>query len=102
MSGASTPQGVPVHSGVISAAADINPALASQARKEPNKANDGPARPTKVSRKVKANRELEAGKAKWQEFASKGKFGKATKKESMFRTPDGVNARGTCFLCLLE
>ena len=96
MSGASTPQGVPVHSGVISAAADINPTLASQARKEPSKANDEPARPAKVSRKVKANRELEAGKAKWQEFASKGKFGKAAKKESMFRTPDGVNARGTC------
>lgn len=94
LSGASTPQAVPVNSGVISAAADINPALANEARKEPSKANDGPARPAKVPRKVKANKELEAGKNKWQEFASKGKLGKSGKKESMFRTPDGVNARG--------
>ncbi|KAL1955707.1 hypothetical protein VTO42DRAFT_8179 [Malbranchea cinnamomea] len=91
--GPSTPQAVPSHSGVISAAADINPALANQARKEPSKANDGPPRPAKVPRKVKATKELEAGKAKWQEFASKGKFGRAAKKESMFRTPDGINAR---------
>ncbi|KAJ5519492.1 hypothetical protein N7453_001914 [Penicillium expansum] len=53
------------HPGVISAAADINPALATQARNEPNKASDG------------------LGKGK-------GAFGK---KESMFRTGEGVNAR---------
>ena len=52
-------------SNVISAAADINPTLANQARKEPSKANDGPARPAKVPRKVKATRELEEGKNKW-------------------------------------
>ncbi|KAL4917522.1 hypothetical protein BDW62DRAFT_183894 [Aspergillus aurantiobrunneus] len=80
----------PPHASVISAAADINPALATQARKEPSKATDGPARPAKVSRKVKANKELEAGKNKWKDFASKAKIGR---KESMFRTGEGVNAR---------
>ncbi|KAE8134690.1 hypothetical protein BDV38DRAFT_285639 [Aspergillus pseudotamarii] len=78
------------NSSVISAAADINPALANQARKEPSKVGDGPARPAKAPRKVKANRELEAGKMKWKDFASKGKLGR---KESMFRTGDSVNAR---------
>ncbi|CDM37086.1 hypothetical protein DTO013E5_9337 [Penicillium roqueforti] len=84
------------HPGVISAAADINPALATQARNEPNKAGDGMARPAKIPRKVKANKELEEGKNKWKDFAAKtkgkgkGAFGK---KESMFRTGEGVNAR---------
>ncbi|KAE8371568.1 hypothetical protein BDV26DRAFT_275797 [Aspergillus bertholletiae] len=78
------------NSSVISAAADINPALANQARNEPSQAGDGPARPAKAPRKVKANRELEEGKMKWKDFASKGKFGR---KESMFRTGDSVNAR---------
>lgn len=91
-----TPAGpiMPTNSNVISGAADIDPALASQAKKEPSKVSDGPTRPAKVPRKVKANKELEAGKNKWQDFASKGKFGKSTKKDSMFRTPEGVNARG--------
>ncbi|KAJ5973113.1 uncharacterized protein N7479_003031 [Penicillium vulpinum] len=82
------------HPNVISAAADINPALATQARNEPSKASDGLARPAKVPRKFKPNKELEEGKNKWQDFAAKtkgkGKFGK---KESMFRTGEGVNAR---------
>ncbi|KAE8368594.1 hypothetical protein BDV27DRAFT_122004 [Aspergillus caelatus] len=78
------------NSSVISAAADINPALANQARNEPSKVGDGSARPAKAPRKVKANRELEAGKMKWKDFASKGKLGR---KESMFRTGDSVNAR---------
>ena len=42
---------------------------------------------------MKANKELEAGKNKWQDFSTKGKIGKVAKKESMFRTPEGVNAR---------
>ncbi|MCJ1428546.1 hypothetical protein MMC29_006456 [Sticta canariensis] len=83
----------PVNSNVISAAADINPALASQAKKEPSKVSDGPIRPAKLPRKVKANKELEAGKNKWQDFSTKGKTGKVAKKDSMFRTPEGVNAR---------
>jgi survival-of-motor-neuron-related-splicing factor 30 len=93
ISGSSTPT-LPTNSSVISAAADINPALANQARREPSKVSDGPIRPPKVPRKVKANKELEAGKSAWQNFSSKGKMGKVGKKESMFRTPEGVNARG--------
>jgi survival-of-motor-neuron-related-splicing factor 30 len=94
MPGTSSPQLPSANSSVISAAADINPALANQARTEPAKVSDGPTRPAKLPRKVKANKELERGKSKWQDFTSKTKAGKAGKKESMFRTPDGVNARG--------
>jgi survival-of-motor-neuron-related-splicing factor 30 len=82
------------NSNVISAAASIDPMLASQVRKEPSKVSDGPPKPAKVPRKVKANKELEAGKSKWMDFMQKGPKTTATKKESMFRTPDGVNARG--------
>lgn len=89
----------PVNPGVISAVADINPELAHQTKREPSKVSDGPIRPAKVPKKIKANKELEAGKSKWQDFAAKGKFGKAAKKESMFRTPEGVNGRGE--LCLV-
>ena len=92
--GTPTTPTLPVNSSVISAAADINPDLATQAKREPSKVSDGPTRPAKVPRKVKANKELEAGKSKWQDFTTKGKMGKVPKKESMFRTPDGVNARG--------
>lgn len=94
---------IPVNSSVISAAADINPALANQARREPSKVSDGPVRPAKVPRKVKANRELEAGKSKWQDFSNKSKVGRANKKDSMFRTPEGVvNARGLSALLSSE
>ncbi|KXG49527.1 uncharacterized protein PGRI_071080 [Penicillium griseofulvum] len=87
------PSPAPPHPGVISAAADINPTLATQARHEPKKNSDGPARPAKMPRTTKA---LEEGKNKWKDFAAKtkgkgkGAFGK---KESMFRTGEGVNAR---------
>ncbi|EKG11846.1 hypothetical protein MPH_11342 [Macrophomina phaseolina MS6] len=81
----------PATSGVISAAADINPALASQVRKEPSKVSDGPPKPAKIPRKVKANKELESNKNKWQQFAASGKGMK--KKESMFRTGSSVTAR---------
>ncbi|KAI9885593.1 MAG: hypothetical protein M1823_002602 [Watsoniomyces obsoletus] len=81
------------NSSVISAAAHIDPALAHQAKHEPSRATDGPAKPAKVPRKVKATRELEAGKSKWQDFTTKGKMGKGAKKDSMFRTPEGVNGR---------
>ena len=84
----------PINTNVISAAADINPELAQQTKREPSKVSDGPVRPAKVPKKIKANKELEAGKSKWQDFATKGKFGKAGKKDSMFRTPEGVNGRG--------
>ena len=99
--GTPTTPTLPAKSNVISAAADIDPDLASQAKKEPSKVSDGPTRPAKVPRKVKANKELEAGKSKWQDFSSKGKTGKSAKKDSMFRTPDGVNARGMS-ACLVD
>jgi survival-of-motor-neuron-related-splicing factor 30 len=89
-----TPPPPPTNSNVISAAADINPELAQQNKREPSKVSDGPTRPAKIPKKIKANKELEAGKSKWQDFAQKGKFGKAAKKDSMFRTPEGVNGRG--------
>ncbi|KKF97179.1 hypothetical protein CFO_g476 [Ceratocystis platani] len=53
---------------------------------------DGEDKPRKA-KKMKANKELEAGKSKWQEFQTKSKFGKTQKKDSMFRTPEGVNGR---------
>lgn len=45
------------------------------------------------AKKIKAKRELEAGKNKWQEFSSKSKFSKVHKKDSMFRTPEGFHGR---------
>lgn len=88
----------PANASVISAAADIDPELANQSRKEPSKVSDGPTRPPKIAKKIKANKVLEEGKKSWQDFASKGKFGKAGKKDSMFRTPEGVNGRGQYIL----
>lgn len=93
MSGSSTPTSAPSNPSVISAASTVDPNLAQQAKKEPSKVSDGPVRPAKIPRKVKAKNELEAGKAKWQDFAAKSK-GKHGKKESMFRTGEGVTARG--------
>lgn len=65
--------------------------------------SDGPARPAKIPKKVKAHKELELGKNKWQDFGrkqsaaagakSRGVGGQGllgAKKESMFRTPEGV------------
>lgn len=78
--------------GVISAAASINTELA-QKNKEAAEQNTAEAKPK--FKKIKANKELEAGKNKWQEFNTKGKFGKGSKarKDSMFRTPEGVHGR---------
>ncbi|KAI1338446.1 hypothetical protein F5Y15DRAFT_129284 [Xylariaceae sp. FL0016] len=77
--------------GVISAAASINPELAQKNREEAD-ANAGEAKPK--AKKIKATKELEAGKNKWKEFNSKSKFAKTkTKKDSMFRTPEGVHGR---------
>lgn len=97
VSSATTPATTQNSPSVISAAANINPALADQQRQDKKNLNDqegsGNRRPAKT-RKVKANKELEVGKTKWQEFASKGKLGKGFKKESMFRTGEGPNSRG--------
>ena len=94
ISGSSALAPPPSNPNIISAAASVDPTLAQQARREPSKVSDGPIRPAKIPRKVKANKELEAGKSKWQDFAAKSKAGKATKKESMFRTGESFNARG--------
>lgn len=83
----------PIAPGVISSAPNINQDLADQAKKEPSKVSDGPARLPKVPKKVKANKELEAGKSKWQDFSAKSKTGKSAKKDSMFRTGESVNAK---------
>lgn len=96
-SGSSTPIPPPSNPNVISAAASVDPALAQQARREPSKVSDGPVRPAKIPRKVKANKELEAGKNKWQDFAARSKAGKLSKKDSMFRTGESVNARGKLY-----
>ena len=76
---------------VLSAAADMYP-QAQAANKAAAEANDEKPRPK--FKKIKATKELEKGKNKWQEFSAKGKFGKAVKKDSMFRTPEGVHGRG--------
>jgi survival-of-motor-neuron-related-splicing factor 30 len=85
------------NTGVISAAASINPALASQAKKEPSLATDGAPKPAKAPKKVKASKELEKNKSKWQDFTNKSKVGKGAKKDSMFRIGDSVTARGEFF-----
>ena len=77
--------------GVVAAvAASIYPDAKRDAEQN---AGDAAAKAHKP-KKIKANKELEAGKSKWQDFNSKSKFGKSQKKDSMFRTGDGVNARG--------
>jgi survival-of-motor-neuron-related-splicing factor 30 len=61
------------------------------AKKDAEQSKDADKPPK--AKKIKAKKELEAGKNKWQEFNAKSKFGKSNKKESMFRTPEGVNGR---------
>jgi len=75
---------------VMSAAADIYP-QALEANKAAAEDNDDKPRPK--FKKIKATKELEKGKNKWQEFTTKGKFGKTSKKDSMFRTPEGIHGR---------
>lgn len=76
--------------GVVSSAGATTYPEAQKASQQKPVDPDAPPKP----KKIRAKKELEAGKNKWQEFNAKGKFGKKTKKESMFRTPEGVNARG--------
>lgn len=79
--------------GVISAGPNID--AEAKARMDREKAaagalgdEDKPKKP----KKIKATKELEKGKAKWQDWAAKGPKG-VKKKESMFRTPEGVHGR---------
>jgi len=87
----------PVSASVISAAAKINSTLADQVKKEPAKANDGPVRPKKMAKKLATTKKLDANKSNWQAFTAGKTGGKVAKKESMFRTGDGFNARGEQF-----
>jgi survival of motor neuron-related-splicing factor 30 len=83
--------GAPVASGsgaVLSAAPSLYPQVP---KPEGELGEDGKPKPK--FKKIKANKELEKGKNKWQEFNQKGKLGKSAKKDSMFRTPDGVGGR---------
>ncbi|KFY18497.1 hypothetical protein V493_08565 [Pseudogymnoascus sp. VKM F-4281 (FW-2241)] len=83
--------------GVISAEAEIDRDAQMTREREASKVGDGPVRPERAPKKIKANKELEKGKSKWQDWAAKGMGKKGTpgvkKKESMFRTPEGVHGR---------
>lgn len=76
--------------------------LAAPATVYPQEKKEGDEKPVKKFKKIKATKELEKGKSKWQEFNAKaaGKLGKQ-KKDSMFRTPEGVGGRGMFFCCVL-
>ncbi|KAF4435148.1 Splicing factor spf30 [Fusarium austroafricanum] len=82
----SAPATPPAPGLVTSAGATVYPEAKKAAEQ------DGEVKPPKA-KKIKAKKELEKNKNKWQEFSAKSKFGKAQKKDSMFRTPDGVHAR---------
>ncbi|KAF6823605.1 Splicing factor spf30 [Colletotrichum plurivorum] len=84
-------QAGPSNGVVTSAAASLYPEQQAKIEAERN-AVDGATKPPKA-KKIKATKELEKGKNKWQEFNAKSKFGKTQKKDSMFRTPDGVHGR---------
>jgi survival-of-motor-neuron-related-splicing factor 30 len=84
--------------GVISAEANINPALASAAKRDLIKPLDGDRKPPK---KVKTSKALESSKSNWKSWQSKastGKAAKAVQKESMFRTGEAPSARGMFIL----
>ncbi|KAJ2906465.1 uncharacterized protein MKZ38_001446 [Zalerion maritima] len=74
---------------VLSAAANLYPEKVLEAKRAAEQQEDGSAPKRK---KIKAKKELEAGKTKWKEFNTKSKFGKH-KKDSMFRTPEGIHGR---------
>lgn len=85
--------------GVISAEANINPALANAVKKDQIKPLDADKKPAK---KVKTSKALESSKNNWKAWQSKASTGKASKvvqKESMFRTGDAPSARG--MYCML-
>jgi survival-of-motor-neuron-related-splicing factor 30 len=100
---ADEPPPPPSSTHTYSAAANVNPELATQAKKEPSKVSDGPPKPPKMAKKLKNNKTYEKSANDWKAFNSKmaGK-GKMGKKESMFRTGEGVNARGLYKLSLVS
>lgn len=76
--------------GVISAGPSIDASAKAKIDKEKLTVlgEDKPSKP----KKIRATRELEKGKEKWKDWAAKGPKG-VKKKESMFRTPEGVHGR---------
>jgi survival-of-motor-neuron-related-splicing factor 30 len=88
-SASSTPVATTPAPGVVSSAGAT---MYPEAKKE-SEADKDAAKPPKP-KKIKAKKELEAGKSKWQDFNAKSKFGKSNKKDSMFRTPEGIHGRG--------
>lgn len=85
------------NTGVISAAANINPELALAAKKESAKPLDGP-RGDKPAKKIKNSKYLNKSVSNWQSWQAtsktSGKIAKVVKKESMFRTGQSETARG--------
>ncbi|KAH0601476.1 hypothetical protein MHUMG1_00352 [Metarhizium humberi] len=85
---ADDPPPQPSAPGVVSSAgATMYPGAQHEAQQ------DAEAAQAPKPKKIKAKKELEAGKAKWQAFNAKSKFGKTNKKDSMFRTPEGIHGR---------
>ena len=97
--------GPELYPGAKAAAAAAAAAAEEAGKKGGNSKFDKDGKPK--FKKIKANKELEKGKNKWQEFTQSGKFGKkgssggggggvipGAKKESMFRTPEGIHGRG--------
>ncbi|RPA81463.1 hypothetical protein BJ508DRAFT_326360 [Ascobolus immersus RN42] len=88
-----------VSSAVISQPANIDSSLAEQHRRtQALNVLGADSRGSKVQKKLKHGKELNEGKKKWLEFASKGvKMGGGVKRKigetSMFRTPEGVHGR---------
>ncbi|KAL7787900.1 hypothetical protein V8C37DRAFT_256114 [Trichoderma ceciliae] len=87
-SASTTPVATTPAPGVVSSAGAT---MYPEAKKEPEAEKDA-AKPPKP-KKIKAKKELEAGKSKWQDFNAKSRFGKSNKKDSMFRTPEGIHGR---------
>ena len=84
------PAPVPHGPGVVTSAA---PTMNPGAKRELEKTGEELAKPKKA-KKIKAKKELEANQNKWQAFQKNSKMGGKNKKESMFRTPEGINGRG--------
>ncbi|KAJ4861853.1 hypothetical protein T069G_02807 [Trichoderma breve] len=87
-SASATPVATAPAPGVVSSAGAT---MYPEAQKESEAEKDAAKAPK--PKKIKANKELEAGKSKWQDFNAKSKFGKSNKKDSMFRTPEGIHGR---------
>ncbi|KAK4073800.1 hypothetical protein Trihar35433_3274 [Trichoderma harzianum] len=87
-SASATPAATAPAPGVVSSAGAT---MYPEAQKESEAEKDDAKAPK--PKKIRAKKELEAGKSKWQDFNAKSKFGKSNKKDSMFRTPEGIHGR---------